>query len=565
MVKLHSLQLTGDDPRIEAQPLYVPELTLSDGHKHNVVFICSMSNRVWAFDADNGNAVWATPAYLGPAFVPSPGDPVDKWGINKSFGILSTPVIDLHAGLIYVVYWLSDAATHKNRDFRISALRLTDGTAPHNRPALPIAATITNAAGQTISFNQVQKQRAALLLTPLVGAPSSHAHRMLYVAFTGSEDPPDDGNASKANHGWVMAFDVDVWKQAAAWISTPSSFGGGIWQGGQGPAADDLSNVYLMTGNGGYLDKPLIKDFTGTTDFPECFAKLSYNSGTSALALTDWFIPFRDLGRKKWSKTQVAPFPEGYDYTDQDLGSSGPILPPNLNLVLGAGKDGVLYVLNKSQFGKAVGDFTKLKQPPSFFTFEPNPAIAAYAHAHANGNLDFKPMLGVKTPHLHGSPAYWNSASHGPTLYVWGENNVLRAYSLDVDGKTKLLARGTDVASAKLADPTLASLGGMPGGMICVAANGTNDGIIWATAPVDDDANRAPVPGVVRAYDASAFVAGLPSAIPTMKKLWEQKGFTYSKFCPPVVADGRLFVPTYDGTVDVYVSPSQSAPPAPHP
>ena len=99
----------------------------------------------------------------------------------------------------------------------------------------------------------------------------------------------------------------------------------------------------------------------------------------------------------------VKPFPTGYEYTDQDLGSAGPILPPDSGLLLGAGKDGVLYLFDKNNLGKAIGDFSKLKARPRFFTFEPDTNIASFASADAAGNLDFKPMSGVKTHHLHGS------------------------------------------------------------------------------------------------------------------------------------------------------------------
>jgi hypothetical protein len=307
----------------------------------------------------------------------------------------------------------------------------------------------------------------------------------------------------------------------------------------------------------------MVKDFNGVTDFAECFIRLEYKSGPGAPSLiaADWFSPFRDLNRMTWTAKQVAPFPTGYDYKDQDLSSAGPILPPGLNLLLGAGKDGVLYVLDPNNLGKTIGDLTKLKCPPSFFTFDPDRSIPAFANAKPDGNLDFKPMKGVKTYHLHASPVYWKSDANGPQLFVWGENTTLRTYSLGATGKTTLLARGSDVASGQLASPNSNTLGGMPGGMLCLSANGGKDGVLWATAPIDLDANKAAVPGVVRAYDAASFAApSTPGGVPQMKKLWEAKGFTYSKFCPPMVADGKVFVATYDGTVDVYVV---SAPPSP--
>jgi len=553
LTKRFSLTLSpGDDPRIEAQPLYVPGITMNDGQKHDVLYVFSMTNKVYAFDANTGAAIWQVS--IGPWFIPDPSDPVDSTHINKAFGILSTPVIDPESQIMYIVNWLSDDATHKSRSLRVNALRLSDGKASAGKEsALPIQASVTNQSGKVISLDQVQKQRAALLLVPLDGKPTPPAHKVLYVALTGAEQPPPNGDPTKAHHGWVIAFDVDAWKQTAAWLSTPSSFGGGIWAASQGPAADLQGNVYLITANGGFTIAPQKQDFNGTTDFAESFVKLSYSDGTNgpSLKLTDWFIPFRDSERRNWTAGEVAPFPNGYDYTDQDLGSAGPVVITGLNLVVGAGKDGVLYVLDKDNFGKAVADFSKLKAPPVFFTYDPDPAIAAFQQASPVGNLDFKPMLGMKTHHLHGSPIYWKSAAHGHMLFVWGENGALRAFSLNASGQAKLVAQGSELASENLADPENNSLGGMPGAMLALSSKGDVNGIVWATAPLEDDANQGPVAGIVRAYDAVR-VGANPGGVPRLRKLWQATGFTYSKFCPPVVADGKLFVPTYDGRVDVY-------------
>jgi outer membrane protein assembly factor BamB len=555
--RVFSLSLTGDDPRIEAQPLYLPDVMMSDGKRHDVLYAFSMSNMVWAFDSNTGQPIWPHPVSLGPPFLPRLGDPVDTKGINRSFGILSTPVIDPDSETIYVVYWLSDDATHQSRQLRLSALNVSDGQPQHGKEtSLPIQASQMNSSGQVISLNQVQKQRAALLLTPLVRGTGTTGHKMLYVAFTGAEEPPADSDPRKANHGWVVAFDVDDWKQAAAWLSTPSTFGGGIWQASQGPAADDQGNVYLMTSNGGYLISPSNKDFNGVTDFAESFVRLSMVTGAdgTALKLMDWFSPFRDSVRKNWTSSDVEPFPEGYDYSDQDLGSAGPVLLPETNLLVGAGKDGVLYVLDRNHMGQAIGDFSKLKGPPVFFTYDPDRTIAAFQNASPTGNLDFQPMQGVKTHHLHGSPVYWKSRTLGPMLFAWGENGNLRAYSVNPSGEAKFLARGAEFASANLADPENDSLGGMPGAMLAVSSSGEDNGIVWATTPAEGDANAAPVPGMVLAYDATEF-AKIPNhdGVPRLRKLWQSTGFTYSKFCPPVVADGKLFVPTYDGRIDVYM------------
>jgi PQQ enzyme repeat len=91
-----------DDPRLEAQPLYVPGLAMSDGRQHDVLYVCTMANNVWAFDANDGKAIWPRPVNLGHPIKPGPDphDPppateIDRWGINILWGILSTPVMDV--------------------------------------------------------------------------------------------------------------------------------------------------------------------------------------------------------------------------------------------------------------------------------------------------------------------------------------------------------------------------------------------------------------------------------------------------------------------------------------
>jgi outer membrane protein assembly factor BamB len=570
---LQSISLVpgNDDPRIEAQPLYVPGLAMADGRKHDVIFVCTMSNNVWAFDANTGAKIWTQPSFLGQPFLPTWNDAVDSKHINRSFGILSTPAIDLENGIMYLVDWDTNDAGHQNRSLHVNAIRLTDGKLVPGKSAMPFttdgkplsadnknAISVANSSGQKISLSQVQKQRAALLLVPQHGKASPPAHKMLYVAFTGTEEPSNNGDPTRSLHGWVVAFDVDAWKQAGQWVATPNSFGGGIWQGSQGPASDSGGNVYLITGNGGYkvVNGKNVDVGIGVTDFPESFVRLSQTGGPqgSSLSLSDWFIPFTDSNRTNWTNSRVAPFPAGYDYHDQDLGSAGPLLPPGTNLLLGAGKDGILYAMDRNNLGRAVGDLHKLKIPPEFFTFDPDRKIPAYKNASASSpNQDYQPMQGVKTHHLHGTPIYVNT-TQGPRLFAWGENGTLREFSLDpVSGQVHLMAHGADVASADLASPASLTMGGMPGGMLAASSHGLTGGIVWTTAPVIGDANQTVVDGAVRAYGVDlTLTTKNPDGIPRLQKLWENTGFKYSKFCPPVIADGRVIVPTYDGRVIVY-------------
>ncbi len=539
--RVRSFPIT-DDPRIEAQPLYVPGMKMPDGKQHDVLFVASMGNHVWAFDVD-GDGSWSTPELGTPYNPPVTSKPgqhratgVDSAGINLLWGILSTPVIDLDTNLMYLVNWI----VQNNGKPALFTHRVNLNTMQEVGQPVPIQASVVNEQGVTVSLQPGQKQRAALLLVPLRGA-----NKALFIATTGGENPGSP-------HGWMVAFDVDTFTQTAAWISTPSSFGGGMWQASQGPAADAQGNVYAITGNGGYLQdhKNVIHEFVGTTDFAEAIVRLKYTKNGAAkasLTLDDWFIPFLDANRK---------VDANYNYRDQDLGSAGPVLPSDNNLLLGGGKDGLLYILERDKLGKKVADLSVLKSPPIFVTFNG-------MGLPTSGNLDFllgNPALNPsKTHHLHGSPLYWNG-SKGPMVFIWGENESLRAWGLDpATGKLSFVGRGAEIASAAEALSPI-GIGGMPGAMLALSSDGAkpDTGIVWALAPVDGDANKDVVTGIARAYDATNLDATpIDPQTPRLKLLWDSNRagvtFNHSKFCAPVVADGRLFVPTYDGRVDMYM------------
>jgi len=576
--RVKSFQLD-DDPRIEAQPLYVPGIQMPDGQKHNVLFVASMGNHVWAFDVDSSQ-FWKTPA-LGTPFDPpetqQPGGhrstTIDGWGINIDWGILSTPVIDLDENRMYVVNWMTQEVPPGPPQRSLFAHRIDISTMQEVGSPIPIRAAlideqgkpVLDARGKPVELHPDQKQRAALLLVPLQGP-----HKTLFVATTGGEHPGDP-------HGWIVTLDIDSFTQTAAWVSTPSSFGGGIWQASQGLAADPEGNVYAITGNGGYAQFPNgnIRDFNGITDFAEAIVRLKYvktGQGQGKLTLDDWFIPFRDSDRMTFSN---------YDYRDQDLSASGPVLPSDNKLLLGGGKDGLLYIVDRHQLGKCVVkpanpgmqigmaemaasdphprecDLAVVKSPPIYVTY--NGVGLATVVPHIDFPLGNPTLNPSKTHHLHGSPVYWNG-SNGPMVFVWGENESLRAWHLNPEtGALSFIAKGAEVASAALAaSPT--GMGGMPGGMLSLSSNGKNPntGIVWALAPIDGDANHDVVDGIARAYDATNLdPTPIDAQTPRMKLLWDSTRlgitFKHAKFTPPIVADGRLFVPTYDRRVDMYV------------
>jgi len=549
--KLRELAIDpGDDPRIEAQPLYVPRLQVS-GSLHDVVIICTMANNVYAFDANNGAKLWKAnvgtpiaPKVTGKTIFGLNETEIDSWGINIQWGILSTPVIDLDTKTLYVVNWTSPDGTRAKASHHLNALDISTGTPVH------VPLTIQASASPNARFNSPnQKQRSALLLSPLRQPAGPHVKKTLFMACGMT------GETTKGDHGWVIAFDVDSFRQIAAWTSTPSTLAGGIWQAGQGPASDDQGNVYAMTSNGGW---------NGKTDFAESFVRLHFTA--TSLTLADWFTPFRDDQRPKAAAN-------GYDFTDQDLGSAGPVLPENTSLLVGSGKDGVLYVFDRAHLGKKIVDQNK----PTLA--DNKPLLNAVFFTYFPGTFAINPLVNVngfpdgKTHHLHGSPVAWASDANGTMLFVWGENAPLRSWSLKSDGQITFLGESQETASA-----FSGIFNAMPGGMMALSADGGKQGIVWGSVPVkgtwnehnrDDsgpqnegNANQQIVEGVLRAYDATEFDGTTPNGNPRMKLLWQntkpgtsQPGdtrYTYDKFCPPVVADGKVFLATYDGRVIVF-------------
>lgn len=555
MVKHLSLHVD-DDPRIEAQPLYISGIKMNDGKVHDVVYVATMANNIWAFDANDGKPIWKGPTNLGrpikPKSTPHTGFPtateIDLWGVNILWGILGTPVIDSATNKLYAVIWTSPDGSLAQAVYQLHEVDITDGKALRSteiQASAPDQVVPGHPVAQFIPARQ--KQRPALLLT-VTGGP--HRKKTIFAAFGMTHEEKD------TTHGWLMAFDVESLQLTAAWCTTPGGSGGGIWQAGQGPAADENADVYLMTGNYGVEDAAGNAVPVVAGDLPQSLIKLHYTpAGGGAKGKLEpiaWFQPFQDHVRNK----------NGADnFQDYDLGSAGPLPLTDLHLVVGAGKDGVLYVLDTdtAQFGKG-SNFSRLKQPPIFITY-----FAGFGVDAANvANLDR--LFDGKTHHLHGSPAFWESPAHGPMLFDWGENENLRAWTIDGAGKVTFVAKSAETASAGMG-----GLGGMPGGFVTVSSNGAqpNTGIIWATAPVSGDANRHVVEGILRAYDATALDPNNNlDGTPRLKLLWDSKHipnntFQFSKFCPAFVADGKVIVPTYEGRVDIYTP--ANPPPGPKP
>jgi uncharacterized protein (TIGR03437 family) len=443
------------DGQVYSQPLVVSGLSIPGKGTHNVVFVTTMHNSVYAFDAD----AMAPPTILWQvnlgSSVPSPllyGSPYGD--ISGEVGILGTGAIDPKRGIFYVV---ADVLENGRPMFYLHALGLANGAEMLNGPVAltaSVSGTGTGAvAGGSIPFDPMQHlQRPGLLL----------AGGAVYIAFGSHGD-------MSPYHGWMLSYDAsDVSRQVGVYMTTPNGDAGSIWQSGRGPATDAEGNIYLITGNG---------DYDGVRDFGESFVKLPAAGG----APLDWFTP---AGWKSMSDN------------DYDI-SAGPGLIPGTHTVIGADKGGSLYAINGNTM-KGGANLT----------------------AAASGSIfNF---------------AVWSLVGSA-NVYTQGERDPVKCFQV----------------SRNSADPTPVSTGAtpVPFGRIgmTISANGTQDGsgILWETT---GDYN-AGTPGTLHAYDASNLAnelwnSDMDSGRDQMQPI--------TKFVPPTVANGKVYVAGNANAVTVY-------------
>ena len=588
IIRLFSLPIP-DDPRIEAQPLIATDVAMSDGHQRDLVIQASMGNTIYAFDAETGAEQWRT--NLGR---PIKGEiSIDMHGINILWGILSTPVIDAEAGVVYACAWISPDGHPQSGQHFLAAVNLRDGSLA--KPLLNLEGAVYAPAGlPQQKFRSAQrKQRAALTLTK------------------GAVLIPFGTIAETANsaRGWLIAVDIRSWKIAATWCSTVTGSGGGIWHSGAGPAVAADGSIYVVTGNG---------DFgPDRGDFAESVVKLKYTRPTAkkpgAIAIAGWWTPWTDGGRSGGGAEgeeenhppapsnlvlsklyghalrmglvapdssvagleaphaqhgpvdpRIAALVKTYRHAmaagvwaDQDLGAGGAVVVDSVGAVLVAGKDGILFTGNMSKLGntkpadldpkKTPANYARLKMQPILYTYY-DPTVDPAPQQIAALNR----FPGNATRHLHGTPVVWNSAAHGLMHFCGGENGNLRAWSIGTDGKSTYLACSAEYASPQAPRPP----GGMPGWSLTLAGDGSSDAIIAATIPYKD-ANMELSPGRFLVYDAQNFTT-YGDGSRGLALLWDSEqwgpehSFTHPKFNRPVIWNGRIYRPTYDGRIDVY-------------
>jgi hypothetical protein len=461
------------DGKVDAQPLYLSQLMFG-GTPHNVVFVATEHASVYAFDADSGAVLWQK-SMLATDEKPSGEQGCSQ--VTPEIGITSTPVIDRTVGpngTLYVVAMSFDSSSKYHQ--RLHALDVATGGELLNGPT-EITATFPNAQGMTTFDPGQYEERAALLLT----------NGLIYTAWTSHCD-----NAPYS--GWIIAFKQADLTRAAILNVAPNSGlaqtggngfsinGPAIWMGGAGPGADAAGNVYLLTGNGRFETTLDAKGFPNQNDYGNSFVKIANSGG--ALSVADYFTMSNEVAESA---------------ADQDLGSGGELLLPDMtdstntvrHLVVGAGKDAIIYFVDRDNMGK-------------------------FDSAKNNIWQQLDNALGGQ---IRSSPAYFNG-----NLYYGPLNSTLKAFSIT---NAKLSATATSQSAATF---------GYPGASPVISANGTTNAIVW----VDDNSNTSLT--ALRAYDATNLAHELYNSNQATGSR-DQFG-AGNKFITPTVAAGKVFVGT---------------------
>ena len=326
------------DGMVIAQPLYMPNLKIN-GATHNVVFVVTLHDGIYAFDADNNAGNNASPLWYTTLIDPPKVTTVpiaDQGCLLNAFtelGILGTPVIDATTGTMYLVAKTKEGGNYVHR---LHALDVTTGEEKFGGP-VTIKASYESDGNEVTFKDQHRMQRPALLLS----------NGVVYIAFgtmSCKSYPPSTG--------WMMAYSASNLQQLAVLDVGPTQNAlPGIWMGGDGPSVDSTGDVYIATGDG------LFDYNVGGLDYGDSLLKLNLAGGSFALA--DYFTPYNQAE---------------LDANDQDLGSSGlVILPdqqgpyPHLGII--GGKQGTIYLVNRDNLGQysSIADQVAQEVP-----FDPN-------------------------------------------------------------------------------------------------------------------------------------------------------------------------------------------------
>jgi hypothetical protein len=491
------------DGAVYAQPVWVANLSIG-GAMHNVVFVATEHDGLFAFDADTSpcQTLWSVSLIdsshggtSGEITVPS-GQRGNKVGagigdLQPEVGITGTPVIDPSTSTLYVV---SKSMNSGGTTFyqRLHAIDIATGSEKSGSSPIPISGSVTGTGDgtNTVTFNaQQENQRAGLVLV----------NGTVYIIWASHED-------QNPYYGWVMGYTYNgsAFSQTQILNVAPNTAYSGIWMSGSAPASDSSGNLYMITGNG------VFDVNSGGSDYGDSYLKLSTAPN---LAVADYFTP----SDQSSDNANDGDFGAGGAAVLMDLPASAPVQ----HLAIGGGKDGNLYVLNRDNMGH-YDDPNNPQNPPPYWQ-----------------------QLGVGSG-IFATPAIWNNQ-----LYVAAQRAALTSYTLNTSN-SKFSFSPTSTASSP-------SYFGFPGSTPSISATGTSNGIVWALDNGASCIGKAITcgPTILHAYDAT-----------NLNELWNSSmvgadaAGNAVKFNVPTIANGKVYigsrgnntgnVATQTGGLDVY-------------
>jgi hypothetical protein len=401
------------DGQVYAEPLFLPNLTIN-GAAHNVVFVATENDSVYAFDADATSAIaplWKV-SLLPSGATAVPNSAVNCGDLTPEIGITGTPVIDPSTDTLFVVSYDDEGG---NLVYRLHALNVLTGQ--DNWPAIVISAsapgTGAGSSSGTVSFNpSTNRQRVALMLE----------NGKVYVAFSSFCDVG-------TYHGWILGYSytTTAFTLANAYDDTPNGSEGGIWSGsGGGIAGDPSGNVYYTSGNGTFDAN------TGGPDYGDSFVRLN-----GSLQVQDYFTPYNQ---------------QCLDEGDVDLGAGGPLVIPSANVVISAGKEGRPYVVSTTNMGK--------------YTNDPNLVCGGTDSNSTTIDKVQQELPPGTVGGLFSTPAFWTGPNGQQDVYFTQVNGPTREFSWSGG---KLSTSPTSTSPANGGDPIVSSNGTTAGtGMVWV-------------------------------------------------------------------------------------------------
>jgi F5/8 type C domain/Secretion system C-terminal sorting domain/Fibronectin type III domain len=476
------------DDQIYAQPLVKLQLSIPGKGKKNVVFVATVNNTIYAFDADSANTTipyWQVNLTPEHSRVINRNDETGACGgfyhdFSGNMGIVGTPVIDSTTNTMYVVARSVDTTTPAyTYNQYLHAIDITTGAEKSNSPVFieaSVAGSGDGGYGGKVHFDGLHNnQRSGLLLV----------NGVVYIAWSSHCD-------WGPYHGWLIGYNKTTLQQTSVYASTPDGYNGGIWMSGGGPSADTAGNVYLAVGNGSVGKNGDPADLRNRSE-----SALKLAPTGSGFTIKSYFTP------KNFETLEGA---------DLDFGVTQIMLIPKTNRAIVGVKDGHIYLLNRDNMGSY------------------NPSTNNVIQTIDLGSNSF---LRSAMSYFKGSKEY---------LYSWSENSLLRAYPYNRT-TNKLDLNNTIVSGIQ--GPT-----GNNGAVLSVSSDGADDatGILWASYAANGDANQSVCPGILRAIDASDVTKELwnSSVYP------DDNPGNYAKFSCPTIANGKVYLPTFSRQLVVY-------------